>query len=418
MIYAAIRRYARGLVRCWYRVEVVGRPTPEPGPTILVANHTNGLVDVSFLVGWSDRPVRFLAKFSLFRIPGLAFLARGVRAIPVYRKKDRVPTEWNVTAFQAVHEALGAGEAIGIFPEGESATATCIRTPLRTGAARMALGAERARSGLDLRIVPLSLTYSDRDRFRSRASLVVGESFTPAADLVARGPEDRAAVQSLTERIARSLAETGFPVDDPRDAKVFALARRATPLESRADVARLQALARALNGLRRADPTRADELAARAEVLAADAELELEREPPAPPAGLLAEVVVPLGLAVFAAPIGLARTIARRAPADKFVTVVVLGLFPAGLLWILTIAILVGAARTPGAGLLTAAGLLGIAASLPGSVDARRAARRARRNHDAPDAAARRELLDELSRLGNRAAGDSAHGSAAREELD
>ncbi len=77
--------------------------------------------------------------------------------------------------------------------------------PLKSGAARIVLGAESRLGPLGIRILPVGLHYDAKDRFRSTVSVQVGEPLDPAAEValhVARPPE---AVRALTERIAASL---------------------------------------------------------------------------------------------------------------------------------------------------------------------------------------------------------------------
>ncbi len=89
-------------VRVFYRVERVGPPLPD-GALLLVANHPNTLLDPSLVQTTAGRPVRFLAKSTLFHGQLLSPLIRGSGAIPVYRKIDPgVDTSRNVEMFAAV----------------------------------------------------------------------------------------------------------------------------------------------------------------------------------------------------------------------------------------------------------------------------------------------------------------------------
>jgi glycerol-3-phosphate O-acyltransferase/dihydroxyacetone phosphate acyltransferase len=58
-------RLVRLAVRVFYRVERVGPPVPD-GALVLVANHPNTLLDPSVIQATTGRPVRFLAKSTLF----------------------------------------------------------------------------------------------------------------------------------------------------------------------------------------------------------------------------------------------------------------------------------------------------------------------------------------------------------------
>ena len=89
-------------VRTFYRVERVGPSVPD-GALVLVANHPNTLLDPSLIHTTTGRPVRFLAKSTLFRGQVLSPIIRRSGAIPVYRKMDPgVDTSRNVEMFAAV----------------------------------------------------------------------------------------------------------------------------------------------------------------------------------------------------------------------------------------------------------------------------------------------------------------------------
>src|SRR5256885_35362 len=124
------------------RVEVVGRErVPRRGACLFVLNHPNGLVDPAFLLCFAPRPVSFLAKSPLFRMPVVGFLVRALDSIPVYRKQDEgADTSRNRETFERAAELLRRGGTIAICPEGASHSEPYL-LPLKTGAARIALGA-------------------------------------------------------------------------------------------------------------------------------------------------------------------------------------------------------------------------------------------------------------------------------------
>lgn len=196
-------RLARILGRIFYRVRFAGEALPVDGPLLLVSNHPNALFDPCLVVAASGRPVRFLAKSTLFDSALFGWLVRAVGAIPVYRRMDD-PSQVgrNTEMFAAVFEALGRRSAIGLFPEGTSHSDPEMKA-LKTGAARMALGAA-GRLGASFPIVPIGLVFRDKETFRSQALVVRGE---PVAwqDLADRGDEDAEAVRQLTERIDQAL---------------------------------------------------------------------------------------------------------------------------------------------------------------------------------------------------------------------
>ena len=142
-------------VRVFYRVERVGPPLPD-GALLLVANHPNALLDPALIRATAGRPIRFLAKSTLFHGQFLSPIIRRSGAIPVYRRIDPgVDTARNVEAFASVERELARGQAICLFPEGVSHVSGRLE-PLRSGAARMVLTSVAA--GHPVTIVPIGST--------------------------------------------------------------------------------------------------------------------------------------------------------------------------------------------------------------------------------------------------------------------
>lgn len=208
----------------WFRaVDVTGSERiPRTGPVLIVANHHGGFVDPVLLLATIPRPVRFLAMARLWRIWPLRPLLALAGAIPVHRARDRTGEDargdarGNVDAFAACFAHLRDGGAVGIFPEGEASDAPRV-LPIRTGAARIALGAH-ARGAMGLTIVPVGLIHEDKQRARSRAYVRVGEPIEMDEDLatnpgVPTDERDRAAVQALTAAIEERLTNAAIDFD-------------------------------------------------------------------------------------------------------------------------------------------------------------------------------------------------------------
>ena len=319
-MYAFLRYFAHLYVHSWYRVGVYGEPIPKQGPLLVCCNHTNGLQDAGLMVLSTIRPLRFLAKYRVFEIPVVSHLARMAQAIPVYRKKDGVSMERNQATFDAVFDALRGGEIVAIFPEGESQTAFRLRPPLKTGIARMGLGAMQGHPGLDVRILPLGVHTIDRNRFRSRLELHVGRPLSIAGHLPAFEDDPRAAVPALMSEIEDALREVAPDLGDEADLPILSLARRVWRAEDGGHHPRLALLTQKLAAARRKDPEGADERARQAASWLARLGPE-----PGPRLGLLAGPIVLAAAALWAFPTLVGRLVARRfASEDKFSTVVAL----------------------------------------------------------------------------------------------
>jgi glycerol-3-phosphate O-acyltransferase/dihydroxyacetone phosphate acyltransferase len=248
------------------RIEVAGRQhVPSVGPVIFILNHPNALMDPLVLLCRAGRPVSFLAKEPLFRMPVIGTLVRAMDSIPVYRKMDQADTANNAKTFAAARQLLARGGSLALFPEGTSHSDPKLK-PFRTGAARIALG-----SGVPgLRIVPAGLFYTDKTTFRSGALLCFGPAIEVA--LVAPGPDGEPPaepVRALTTRLERVLGELTLQADHHEALRLAESADRllATAAGTEPDLAeRLERRQRLLRGyakLRTDAPDRLGRLASR-----------------------------------------------------------------------------------------------------------------------------------------------------------
>lgn len=241
----------------YYRMRYDGATVPRGGPALLVANHPNSLLDPMLVAAAARRPVRFLAKAPLFADIKIAWLIRAVGAIPVYRRADDpAQMERNEEMFRAVHQALADGAAVGIFPEGLSHDEPAL-APLRTGAARIALGAH-ALTGHPFPVVPVGLVFRQKDVFRSDALVLVGQP-VPWDDLAPLGANDDGAVRVLTSRIAEALRQLTVNLERWEDQPLVDCAmriweaERGAPLDPGERVARLGATTRILAAVRQSE---------------------------------------------------------------------------------------------------------------------------------------------------------------------
>lgn len=194
---------ARAVAHIFYRLDVVGS-VPLDGPVLLLPNHPNALLDPALIIATAGRPVRFLAKSTLFGGP-VGPLLRAAGAIPVYRRQDAADTTKNDETFAAVDRALADGHAVCIFPEGISHSTGRLE-PLRTGAARMTLSAIAA--GVPVRLLPVGVNLERKTAFRSRALVAYGPAVSPRAS----------GVRELTEEIAGHLRAVMIEADPAADA--------------------------------------------------------------------------------------------------------------------------------------------------------------------------------------------------------
>ena len=265
----AVRWLAKAVCRIFYRADCIGS-IPQQGAVLLLPNHPNALLDPALVWATADRDVRFLAKSTLFN-GSFGPVLRGAGAIPVYRKMDHgVDTSKNIETFAAVSAAFADGDAVCIFPEGISHSTGRLE-PLRTGAARMTLDAERR--GTAVALIPVGLNFDRKSIFRSRVMVVFGRPFS-ARDLLSEidddasaqqsteGRAETAAVTALTARIAEHMRGQLIEADPDADAALvyrvdrLYTAARARPLDPAGRLERRRIIAAGIERLRHADPVR------------------------------------------------------------------------------------------------------------------------------------------------------------------
>jgi glycerol-3-phosphate O-acyltransferase/dihydroxyacetone phosphate acyltransferase len=276
-----LRLIARTFFR---RIEIVGWETVPRGPVIFAANHPNGLIDPLFLLCFVPRPVSFLAKAPLFRMPLIGWFARGIDSIPVYRTQDNYSTSQNRDMFAAARALLVRGGAIALFPEGTTHSEPRLKE-LKTGAARIALGCH-AEECPDIVIVPAAVFYTAKYSFRSDALLYFGEAIDVAPAAVdENGEPRREAVAALTDRVESALAALTLQADSREALDLIGRAERLMSL-GRSDLPeQLELRRRFIAGytrLRERDPQRLEQLQSRFERFEAelgDANLQPETLP-------------------------------------------------------------------------------------------------------------------------------------------
>lgn len=218
-----------GLTIFFRRIEIFNHESiPEDDALIFVSNHPNALIDPALLFVALPKKIAFLAKSTLFKMPIIGSLIKTVGALPLYRQQDAgEDVSKNLETFTLTRELLKSGGAIALFPEGVSHSSPKL-LPLKTGAARIALGAVSSGKhpeSLRLSIVPVGLYYTSKTTFRSDALLHFGQSF-PVMPVVLdeHGHPPRDAVKELNEQIASALRAVTLNAESDSELKVAKIA--------------------------------------------------------------------------------------------------------------------------------------------------------------------------------------------------
>ena len=244
MLYESLTPIARIALTWYYRsISVAGRTRiPASGPVFFAVNHSNALVDALVVATALPRPVRFLAKATIFSNPIASAFLNSVGVIPLKRAADEVkkaaesahatvasartddmvgasnldPSR-NANSFHAVSDALAEGSAVVIFPEGISHDEPQLQ-PLRTGLARMALQAREQQNVRHIQIIPVGLLFERKEEPRSRILVQVGDPIDVDA-FVARNTDSATAVDALTALVTHHLMSVTSNFETTEDAE-------------------------------------------------------------------------------------------------------------------------------------------------------------------------------------------------------
>ncbi|HYG24520.1 MAG TPA: lysophospholipid acyltransferase family protein [Verrucomicrobiae bacterium] len=179
---------------------------PEKGPVLFTSNHPNSLTD-SWIIGATvARKVNFVATVQLFRFKAVKWFLLRCGVIPINRAKDDPRGMRSVTdTFESCYRVLERGEAVGIFPEGVTYDDSRLRE-VKSGAARMALELEHRHGGkLGLKIVPVGLTYSAKELYRSDVLAHFGEAILIGPFLEGYAERRKECINRLTGEIERQI---------------------------------------------------------------------------------------------------------------------------------------------------------------------------------------------------------------------
>lgn len=215
----AYLRMAHNIV--YYRKFRVDNPENIPAkgtPTLVIANHQNGMMDAMAILHTLYRQDRrqpvFIARGDIFKKDAVAKALRFLKILPVFRTRDggRSDIEKDLAIFNQAAEILQKGRSLVIFPEAGHQQGHYMST-FKKGFSRIAFTAEETNDyKLNLQILPLNIHYSNYFEARENLTVTCGEPFTfeeffdmyketPNPAYLALNAKSRARVKEMTPDI-------------------------------------------------------------------------------------------------------------------------------------------------------------------------------------------------------------------------
>lgn len=153
-----IANFLRWTVLRLFRVQIIGEDNlPSEGACVACINHIS-LFDPLVTSAVVARPIRFMGKEELFKIPVIGWYLKSINVIPVKRGSG------DIGAIKSSLKALKNGEILGIFPTGTREKKNP-DAPVKPGAALIALKA-------DVPVIPIHINADYR--LFSKVTITVG----------------------------------------------------------------------------------------------------------------------------------------------------------------------------------------------------------------------------------------------------
>ncbi len=188
---------------------------PGKGPLLIVANHPATFTDPIVIATMVNIRIHFLAKGALFKSGFAKWMLPKLNIIPVYRKvDDPALMNKNDETFEKCYQHLEKKGAVLLFPEGISIEGRKLQ-PMKTGAARIVLGAE-ARNGFNLqtKIMVVGLNFDNPHKFNRDLFINIAPPISVGdyKDKYAADPFRTA--KELTEAIRAALEKVVIDISD------------------------------------------------------------------------------------------------------------------------------------------------------------------------------------------------------------
>jgi 1-acyl-sn-glycerol-3-phosphate acyltransferase len=181
------------LRRAGISLRVSGRDNIPDGPVVFVSNHQSYLDIPVFMSAVGDKPIGFVAKNNLSKIPGFGYWIGAVRSVFIIREDAR-------SSLRSIEEGvnlLGEGFSLVIFPEGTRSHGPAM-AEFKRGSLRLA-----TKAGVPVVPVTLSNTFA---AFEAQGHIKPAEvtfTFHPAIETKDMTKKEASDLARIVEEIVR-----------------------------------------------------------------------------------------------------------------------------------------------------------------------------------------------------------------------
>lgn len=220
MLYKIVKPFATLALRIHFRkIYLTNRDyIPKNKPVILAVNHPTMFIEPCLLACFLPMPLHFLARGNLFKKKIHAAMLNSLHLIPIFRMKDGgyEKIKNNFDTLNYCYKALSEQKVILIMAEGHCTQEKRLQ-PIRKGPARLAFGTYEQYGDLDIQIVPVGVSYTYPDEFRSEVMLEFGEPIEVRDYLKLYDENPPEATRKITTEIGKRLEKLIVVIDKVED---------------------------------------------------------------------------------------------------------------------------------------------------------------------------------------------------------
>lgn len=189
MLYPLGKLLTYWFVHIMYRMRYEGLENIPPETGFILACNHRSFIDPLAIAHKVPKPVRYMAKAELFRIPVLGFLIRHLYAFPVARGTG------DTSAIDTATRIIREGGVLGVFPEGtRSKDGKALRA--RSGVALIA-----AQTGAD--VLPCAVCFGERLGFRTPVTVRYGQLIS--SEELGVNAESRSTIKAASKLIMNRI---------------------------------------------------------------------------------------------------------------------------------------------------------------------------------------------------------------------
>lgn len=199
-------------LRFYYRkIHLIGHEKiPKNRPLLIASNHPTGFIEPCIKACLFERKLHFLTRGDIFDKPLLRAFLTATHQIPVFRFRDGFERlKENQKNLNTVNKVFSNKGALVVYVEGQTTTDRKLY-PFQKGMARMTRDAMKNEQSQDIGILPIAVTFSDSNLFRSSVTMKIFDVIEPKEFDLLNEKEFAREAKKLTKKVHDAVLQGMF----------------------------------------------------------------------------------------------------------------------------------------------------------------------------------------------------------------